>query len=168
MKQRGFTLIEVMVALIVVALGIGALLVTLTSSADSVGYLRNKSLAEWVALNRISEVRLSGAKLATGVTRGAVDDYAGSSWSWEQEISDPGMAGMLRIEVRVAQGVVSSSAAASAGEGAGRQRFPALATAFGFSGTAISQPSGFEPDWSLAGAKDPAGAGDGAQTPAQQ
>jgi general secretion pathway protein I len=166
-RQRGFTLIEVMVALIVVALGIGALLVTLTSSAESMGYLRDKSLAQWIALNRISEVRLSGAKLATGVTHGTVDDYAGTSWSWEQEVSDPGMAGMLRIEVRVAQGVVSTSPENGAAGGKAPQRFPALATAFGFTGAKVAPPSGFDPDWSLASAESrrPDGA-DGAKAPA--
>ena len=58
-SRRGFTLIEVIIALFVVALGIGALLTTLVSSADSLGRLRDKSMAEWIALNRISEVRLS-------------------------------------------------------------------------------------------------------------
>ena len=39
---RGFTLIEVLVALIIVALGMGALMSALTSSADSVQRLREK------------------------------------------------------------------------------------------------------------------------------
>ena len=58
-SQSGFTLIEVLVALAIVTIGMGALLAALGSSADSTGYQRDKTFAEWVALNRIEEVRLA-------------------------------------------------------------------------------------------------------------
>jgi general secretion pathway protein I len=122
----GFTLIEVMIALFVIALGIGALLVTITASADNIGHLRSKSFAEWVALNRISEVRLALAKPAVGVITGN-SEFAGTRWQWKQTVSDPGQAGILRIDVAVAS----------------------LADAYGFIGTAVAPPSGVDPDWSL-------------------
>jgi len=156
---RGFTLIEVIIALFVVALGIGALLAALVSSADSLGRLRDKSLAEWIALNRISEVRLSGRKPTAGITTGSIE-YGGRPWSWQQIISDPGMAGMLRIDVQVAPstgGTAPSGTAANAE--AARRAFPAVATAYGFIGTSVSPPTGIDPDWSLAAAANPGGAG---------
>ena len=55
-SQSGFTLIEVLVALAIVTIGMGALLAALGSSADSASYQRDKTFAEWVALNRIEEV----------------------------------------------------------------------------------------------------------------
>ena len=58
-QQRGFTLIEVLVALFIVALGIGALLSTLTSAATTIDHLRDKSFAEWIALNQITQARLA-------------------------------------------------------------------------------------------------------------
>jgi len=59
---RGFTLVEVMVALMIVALGLGALMVAVTSTARTSRYLRDKTLAEWIALNHLSELRLSANK----------------------------------------------------------------------------------------------------------
>ena len=59
--MRGFTLIEVLVALAIVAIGMAAVLGTLTSSANTVVYLRDKTFANWVALNQIAQLRLSGA-----------------------------------------------------------------------------------------------------------
>jgi general secretion pathway protein I len=149
-RPRGFTLIEVVVALFVIALGIGALMTTLASSADSVGHLREKSFAEWVALNRISELRLQATPAATGIVMGSTE-YAGSKWRWRQEISDQGIAGILRIDISVAAdaaGAATEPAAASSSEAA----FPALATAYGFVGTTAATPSGIDPDWSLAAA----------------
>jgi type II secretion system protein I len=71
---RGFTLIEVMVALAVVAIGLAALMTAVSSTAGASGYLRQKAQAQWIALNRLVEVRLNlqnfGAGLGTGTTTG--------------------------------------------------------------------------------------------------
>jgi general secretion pathway protein I len=99
-RSRGFTLVEVLAALVIVALGMAAVLTTLGSSADSVDYLREKTLAQWIALNRIAEARLSGAVPAVGSSDGKID-YAGRSWRWRQQVSDGGVPGLYRIEVSV-------------------------------------------------------------------
>jgi general secretion pathway protein I len=132
--QRAFTLIEVVVALFIVALGIGALLSTLTSAAGNLEHLRDKSFAQWVALNHVTEVRLGIAAANDGGSSGEVQ-YAGTRWYWRQEVTDPGIAGMRRIDV-----TVSRSADAEAAS---------LATATGFVGLAVGKASGIDPDWSL-------------------
>jgi general secretion pathway protein I len=148
---RGFTLIEVLIALVVVALGIGALLSTLTASAGSVADMRDRSFAEWVALNRISEVRLQRQRPEVGTTDGEAE-FGGSRWQWRQEVSDPEMAGMLRVDVSVGP-------LPAGGEPA--QEFRPIVTAFGFLGTAIAPASGIDPDWSLESARAPGPPGDG-------
>jgi general secretion pathway protein I len=132
--QRAFTLIEVVVALFIVALGLGALLSTLTSSAGNIEHLRDKSFAQWVALNHITEVRLGIAAFNEGSSRGEVL-FAGNKWYWRQEITDPGIAGMKRIDV-----TVSRSAGAEAAS---------LGTAVGFVGLSVGKASGIDPDWTL-------------------
>jgi len=52
-------LIEVLVALVIVAFGMGAVLAALNASAANISALREKTLAQWVALNRVSDVRLN-------------------------------------------------------------------------------------------------------------
>ena len=153
-SQHGFTLIEVLVAVIVVALGIGALLVTLVSSADNVSRLREKSFAEWIALNRIAETRLSRTRPEVGTSDGEVE-YAGSRWQWRQEVTDPGQAGILRVDVsvaRLAERAPATTSNTSPDKGAD---FPAIATAYGFVGTAIARGNGIDPDWSLSAAAAP-------------
>jgi general secretion pathway protein I len=99
MKRRGFTLIEVLVALAIVALAVGALLGTVTSSASNIIYLKEKTLAEWVALNRLTELRIAQQMPDKGRRTGNTD-MAGMRWQWEEEVIELPVKGMFRIEVR--------------------------------------------------------------------
>jgi general secretion pathway protein I len=99
-KSRGFTLIEVLVALAIVAIGMAAVLGTLTSSASTVLYMRDKTLAQWIALNHIADQRLLGQIPGLGNTEGEVE-YAGQKWHWRQETVATAVKGMIRMDVRV-------------------------------------------------------------------
>jgi general secretion pathway protein I len=98
--SRGFTLIEVLVALAIVAIGMAAVLGTLTSSASTVIYMKDRTLAQWIALNHIAEQRLQAQLPAVGNTDGDVD-YAGSKWHWRQETVATAVQGMVRMDVSV-------------------------------------------------------------------
>lgn len=99
-SARGFTLIEVLVALAIVAIGMAAVMEALTSSANTAIYLQDKTFAEWAALNRMETVRLSGAVPATGTSSDTID-YAGRSWQWRQKVTATRIQGMVQIEVDV-------------------------------------------------------------------
>jgi general secretion pathway protein I len=99
-RSRGFTLIEVLVALAIVAIGMAAVLGTLTSSASTIIYMKDRTLAQWVALNHIAEVRLTGQVPVVGNTEGDLD-YAGSKWHWRQETVATAVQGMVRMDVHV-------------------------------------------------------------------
>ena len=84
MRRNGFTLVEVMVALAVVAIALPALLVALYQQVDSTAYLRDKSIAHMVAANKLVELRiLSRARqnLFTGTDSG-VAQMAERDWYW--------------------------------------------------------------------------------------
>ena len=99
-RDRGFTLVEVLVALAIVTIGMAALLAALGSSADSISYQRDKTLAEWVALNRIEEVRLATARPTKGKSDGQAE-MAGQQWTWAQEVLETEVKGILRVDVSV-------------------------------------------------------------------
>jgi len=98
--SRGFTLLEVLIALAIVAMSAGALLGTITSSASNVSYLKDKTLAEWVALNRLTEIRIAQQMPDKGKRTGNAE-MGGMRWQWEQEVTEmPLVEGLFRVDVR--------------------------------------------------------------------
>ena len=97
---RGFTLIEVLVALAIVVIGMAVVLGAVGSSADTATYLREKTLAQWIALNQVATTRLQQQLPSKGSSEGELD-YAGRHWRWHQDVSDGELPGILRIEVAV-------------------------------------------------------------------
>ncbi len=77
----GFTLIEVMVALTIIALSLGALLSTSGAQANSAGYLKQKTLAHWVAVNELTQIRISGTFPDIGEKKGSTK-MANFEWYW--------------------------------------------------------------------------------------
>src|SRR5690606_11789375 len=57
-RQRGFTLLEVMVAMAIVSIGLIAVFNAIIQMAHSTSTLRERALADWIAMNQISEIRL--------------------------------------------------------------------------------------------------------------
>jgi general secretion pathway protein I len=99
-SSRGFTLVEVLVALVVVALGLAALMTAVSSVARTSGYLRDKTIAQWIALNRLAEVRLTLNKLGQNNDTGQVD-FANRTWHYDTRYFDTTIPSMKRVVVRV-------------------------------------------------------------------
>lgn len=100
MRSRGFTLIEVLVALAIVTIGMAAVMEALTSSANTAIYLQDKTFAEWVALNRLETVRLTGAPPPTGTSNDTIE-YARRNWEWREKVTATRIQHMVQIEVDV-------------------------------------------------------------------
>lgn len=104
--RGGFTLIEVLVALAIVAIGMTALMSALTSSASNTVFMRDKTLAEWVALNQVEAVRLALQRPQKGESDGDAE-MAGRKWKWHQEVMETEVKGIMRIDVSVKPSDVS-------------------------------------------------------------
>ena len=131
--SRGFTLVEVLVALVVIALGLTALMVSVSGAARTSGYLRDKTFAQWIALNRISEVRLTVNR--TGDTHDAGEvDFANRTWHYDTRYFDTSIPSMKRIVVRVWPGDAKTKGSP-------------MAESTGFLGASLTAPGGSNIDW---------------------
>jgi general secretion pathway protein I len=140
----GFTLVEVLVALVIVAFGMGAVLTALTSAADSETRLREKTFAEWVGLNQLATERLRSTQPATGTREGDAT-LAGMTWHWEETVENMDIPGIRRITIRVRQaegGTATSKAPKPAAD-----KTDWMATVMGFRGDAIFTPQTVLPSW---------------------
>lgn len=111
-RQAGFTLLEVLVALMILAITMAALIKGVSESAASTAYLRDKTFAHWVGMNKIAELQSAAAWPATGTQRGR-EEMVNRDWYWQTVISDTFDEDMRRLEVYVGdEGVDKDSAIA--------------------------------------------------------
>lgn len=104
MKWRGFTLVEVMVALAIVAIALPALLMALSQQLDDTAYMRDKSIAQMVAANKLAEMRIvvgNTRSLQAGKSNG-VDTMFERDWYWWVETLPTPVAKFFRVEIDVA------------------------------------------------------------------
>ncbi len=103
-RQTGFTLVESMVALVIAGLLLPALLIAFGNQADGVGYIRDKSIAQWVASNQMAQTRIEVAK--TGLVfrgeREGVSTMTGRDWYWWINSSATDVDDFRRLTVSVA------------------------------------------------------------------
>lgn len=97
---QGFTLLEVLVAVSIVAIAMGALLGGFARYADQAGYIRNRTLAIWVAHNRMNELMLDPAWPATG-SREDEMEMSGQEWRYRIEVRSTDDPQLRRIDLRV-------------------------------------------------------------------
>lgn len=98
--RRGFTLIEVLVALAIVALALLGLTRVAAMQVGDFDALRERTLAGWVAANVLAEARLARALPSIGRSDGHVE-LAARSWRWTRDISATPDPDVRRIDVRV-------------------------------------------------------------------
>ncbi len=99
-KQLGFTLLEVLVALAILAVTMAAVSRTARSSIHHVDALRTRVVANWVAQNRLALHQARGDWLPTGIQTGE-ETQAGLSYPWREEVIATPNPTMRRIVVNV-------------------------------------------------------------------
>lgn len=88
-SRRGFTLIEVMVALAIIAIALASLIKASGSHTRSAAYLKSKTLAHYVAMNEITEIQISSAWPDIGERKKSTE-LAGVEWFWTRAVGKVG------------------------------------------------------------------------------
>ncbi|MDR2173347.1 MAG: type II secretion system minor pseudopilin GspI [Burkholderiales bacterium] len=99
---RGFTLIEILVALTIIAVALAAGLRALNQSADNANQLKLRTLALWVAENRLAEAQLLSELPTAGTAQGQVSQ-AGIAFLWQQTITLTPNPAFRKINIRVVE-----------------------------------------------------------------
>jgi general secretion pathway protein I len=129
---RGFTLIEVLASLVIVALGMMGVIQAVSQTVSNGAYLREKTLAHWIAMNRLTEVRVSGEVPDIDESSGEVE-YAGQRWHWSMDVTQTPVESLRRIDVEVRRADADADSH--------------IAIVTGFYGTAIAIGGGSVNDW---------------------
>ena len=99
-SYRGFTLLEVLVALAILAITMAAVSRTAGSSIHHVEALRTRVIADWVAQNRLALHQARNDWLPPGIQTGE-EAQAGQTYPWQEEVIATPNPTMRRIVVRV-------------------------------------------------------------------
>lgn len=86
-NKRGFTLIEVLIALVILGLCGVVLVQTTQNSTNQSRYLANKVIATWIARDRVSELRIAIAQGQQVSLETQNVEQAGDTWSTQVRLS---------------------------------------------------------------------------------
>jgi len=85
-RQSGFTLLEVLIALGVLSIALGAITQTIGNTTSNVAYLRDKTFAHWVAMNQVAELQAKQEFPSIGTSKGS-EVMASHEWFWQRTVN---------------------------------------------------------------------------------
>ncbi len=100
--KKGFTLIEIMVALAIITIALGAIVENTTASNLNAQYLRDKTVAGWIAMNQLALVRAKHQWSSSSNKQGEVE-MAGQQWQWKIDFIKTDDVNMKRLNVQVSR-----------------------------------------------------------------
>jgi general secretion pathway protein I len=110
-RRCGFTLIEILVALAIVAVALAAGMRAVAQSTDSATSLKQRTLALWVAQNRLAAAQLATPWPAPGIRDGEASQ-AGARFVWRENVSGTPNPAFRKVEIVVADPAVPDYALA--------------------------------------------------------
>lgn len=110
-KNDGFTLIEVLIALAVLAIALAAVIDKTIESGANISYLRERTLAHWVAENKLAEMQATD-EWRQGKETGK-SELAGREWQWQVEAIATPAPNLRRVVIRVFSGEDKSNSLAT-------------------------------------------------------
>ncbi|MGA9854189.1 MAG: type II secretion system minor pseudopilin GspI [Gammaproteobacteria bacterium] len=137
---RGFTLIEVLIALAVLAIGMIAVIGTAGTSTRQAAELKDETFAHWIAMNELTSLRLAPAWPDVGTQKGEAD-MVGQQWNWQATVSTTSDPDLLRADIDVSNALAPSTVVSSLTGFIGRpQQLPASGAAQSTNNNAAALP----------------------------
>lgn len=98
--ENGFTLIEVLIALAVLAIAMLAVIGSAGSATRTAAELRDETFAHWVAMNEMTALRIAPTWPALGKQDGDAE-MGGHKWHWRADVSTTSDPDLLRVDIDV-------------------------------------------------------------------
>lgn len=97
---KGFTLLEIIVSLAIVSIALTAIVKGVIENTQHTEYLRNKTIAQWVASNEITQYQIAKAFPASGTYKGQ-SRMVNQDWLWSMKVINTPDKNIKRLEISV-------------------------------------------------------------------
>lgn len=102
MRNKGFTLIEVLISLAILSIALTAIIKFTSQHIRDTAYIQNKTIANWVGLQIINEARVGLLKLSHDNTDQEIE-MLGQMWPWKASMTETPNKHIKEINVEVFQ-----------------------------------------------------------------
>ncbi|AWL10624.1 Type II secretion system protein [Saliniradius amylolyticus] len=99
-RNKGMTLLEIMVALVIFALTGSAVMKAATDHLTNVTTLKDLTFATWVANNRLTQLQLE-QQWPPENNRSGTQQLAQQDWYWRQTVKETGDRQMRAVDIHV-------------------------------------------------------------------
>lgn len=102
-KLKGFTLIEVLLALAIIAIALTALIKSTAQTVSSTARIKEKSISHWVAMQGVAAIQLGLLKVPAGHETTQVTTMLGQRWYWRAKLQSTPVPPMQQINITVSK-----------------------------------------------------------------
>lgn len=99
--NAGFTLVEVLLALAVIAIALTALLKATAQNIENTQRIKEKSIGHWVAMQGVAMIQLNLIQVNQSQESTQVTAMLGQRWYWRAKISSTPLKKMQQITISV-------------------------------------------------------------------